>query len=78
MEEIEKGKIVVGEITGITEYGIFVKVEPNYTGMIHISEISDDYVEDIAKLYVIGETLETRIIEIDPEKLQLKLKHHMS
>ena len=70
MEEIEKGKIVVGEITGITEYGIFVKVEPNYTGMIHISEISDDYVEDIAKLYVIGETLETRIIEIDPEKLQ--------
>lgn len=73
MEEIKKGKIVVGEITGITEYGIFVKVEPNYTGMIHISEISDDYVEDIAKLYVIGETLETRIIEIDPEKLQLKL-----
>ena len=73
MEEIKKGKIVIGEITGITEYGIFVKVEPDYTGMIHISEISDNYIEDIAKLYVIGETLETRIIEVDNEKKQLKL-----
>jgi predicted RNA-binding protein with RPS1 domain len=73
MEEIKNGKIVIGEITGITEYGIFVKVNPDYTGMIHISEISDNYVEDIAKLYVIGETLETRIIEIDAEKKQLKL-----
>lgn len=73
MKEIKEGKIVVGEITGITEYGIFVKVDSEYTGMIHISEISDNYIEDIAKLYVLGETLETRIIEVDHEKKQLKL-----
>ena len=73
MNEIKVNEIVAGEITGFTKYGIFVKVNEEYTGMIHISEISDNYVEDIEKLFVIGETLDCRVIEIDWEKKQLKL-----
>jgi general stress protein 13 len=73
MSDIKVNKIVNGEITGITNYGIFLKVEEEYTGMIHISEISDKYIKDIEKLFVIGETLETRVISVDEEKKQLKL-----
>lgn len=73
MSEIKVNKIVVGEITGFTKYGIFVKLDNDYTGMIHISEISDNYVEDIEKLFVIGESLDCRIMAIDEEKKQLKL-----
>ena len=73
MNEIKIDEIVGGEITGFTKYGIFVKVNDEYTGMVHISEISDNYIEDIEKLFVIGETLDCRIIEIDEEKKQLKL-----
>jgi general stress protein 13 len=73
MSEIKVNKIVVGEITGFTKYGIFVKINDNYTGMVHISEISDNFVEDIEKLFVIGESLDCRVMEIDEEKKQLKL-----
>ena len=73
MNEIKVNEIVASEITGFTKYGIFVKVNEEYTGMIHISEISDNYVEDIEKLFVIGETLDCRVIEIDWKKKKLKL-----
>ena len=73
MSEIKVNKIIIGEITGFTKYGIFVKVNDEYTGMIHISEISDNFVEDIEKLFVIGESLDCRIMAIDEEKKQLKL-----
>ena len=73
MNEIKIDEIVGGEITGITKYGIFLKVENEYSGMIHISEISDKYIKDIEKLFVIGESLETRVLSIDEEKKQLKL-----
>ena len=73
MNEIKINKIVEGEITGFTKYGIFVKLNEEYTGMIHISEISDNYIDDIEKLFVIGETLDCRIIDVDNEKKQLKL-----
>lgn len=66
-------EIVNVSITGIKEYGIFVKVDDEYTGLIHISEISDRYVSDIKKIFVIGETLNARILEIDDAKKQLKL-----
>ena len=73
MSDIKVNEIVLGEITGITKYGIFLKVENEYSGMIHISEISDKYIKDIEKLFVIGESLETRVLSIDEEKKQLKL-----
>ena len=73
MDKIEVGKIINTEITGITEYGIFVRANNDYTGMIHISEITDKYVDDIGRLYVIGETLEAKILDVDHEKKQIKL-----
>lgn len=73
MSDIKENEIVVTEITGFTKYGIFVKLNEEYTGMIHISEISDNFVDDIEKLFVIGETLDARILSIDEEKKQLKL-----
>ena len=39
MSEIKINNIVEGQITGITKYGIFVSLEDNYTGMVHISEV---------------------------------------
>ena len=44
MSNIKIGKIVEGQITGVTKYGVFVSLEDNYTGMIHISEVSNKYI----------------------------------
>ena len=44
MENYEVGSIVKGEVTGIESYGIFVKIDDNTNGLIHISEIANRYI----------------------------------
>ena len=44
MTKYERDKTVIGCVTGIESYGIFVSLDDNYTGLIHISEISSDFV----------------------------------
>lgn len=73
MADIKVGKTISVIITGITKYGIFVKVDDKYTGMIHISEITDRFVNDIDRIYVIGEKIDAKVLEIDEEKKQIKL-----
>lgn len=73
MSDIKKGDIVEAEITGITKYGIFVKLEDNYTGLIHISEISNGFVNDINEVYSIGNIIRVKVLDIDEDKLQVKL-----
>lgn len=73
MSNIKKGDIVEAEITGITKYGIFVKLEDNYTGLIHISEISNGFVNDINEVYSIGNIIRVKVLDIDEDKLQVKL-----
>lgn len=73
MSNIKVGEIVEAEVTGITKYGIFVRLEDNYNGLIHISEISDGFVADISKLYSIGNIIKVKIMDIDEDKLHVKL-----
>jgi small subunit ribosomal protein S1 len=65
-----------GKITRITPFGAFVQVTPAIEALVHISELSDNHVEDPSTLVKLGETKKFRIIAIDPEahKLSLSLK----
>ena len=67
------GNIVEGKITGIQKYGIFVSLDDNYTGLIHISEISHSFVKNIEDYISNEEVIQARIIEIDEESKHLKL-----
>jgi len=73
MKKYNVGDIVTGTITGVESYGIFVKIDDYYSGMVHISEISDKFVSDIESNYLIGDTIKAKIIDIIDEKKQLKL-----
>ncbi len=65
--------IIKGQVTGIEKYGIFVNVDPWYDGLIHISEVSSEYVKDINEYVKIGETIYCQVLDIDEENLHLKL-----
>ena len=67
------GDIVLGEVTGIEDYGIFVKVEDKYTGLVHISEIIGGYVKDVNDFFKVGEKIYVHILEIDEKNYQMKL-----
>lgn len=69
-----KGEIVTCEVTGYANYGVFVKIE-DYTGLIHISEVSDKFVQDIHSFAGIGDLVDVIILDVDEENKQLKLSY---
>lgn len=73
MTKYEKGQIVKGFVSGIESYGVFVSFDEFYSGLIHISEISDGFVKDINNFVKIGENIYTEILDVDEEQCQLKL-----
>lgn len=73
MGKYYKNEIVEGLVTGIEEYGIFIGLDEYYSGLIHISEISNDYVRNINNYVNIGETIRAKVLEADDELYQVKL-----
>ena len=70
---IKKGDIVRAEVTGIEDYGIFVKVENKYNGLIHISEIASGYVSNVNEYVKLEEQIYVLVLDIDNKSNQLKL-----
>ena len=73
MFKYNKGKIVTGQVTGIEKYGIFVSLDEFYSGLIHISEISDGFVKNIGDYVNVGETIKAKIVDVDEENYHVKL-----
>lgn len=69
----EKGKIVKGQVTGIEKYGIFVSLDEFYSGLVHISEISDGFVKNINDFVTVGETIKAKVVEANEETYHVKL-----
>lgn len=67
------GTEVEGVVTGVIDFGAFVNVE-GIEGLIHISEISWERVEDPRKYIKVGEKIKAKIISIDKDRLSLSLK----
>jgi len=73
MANYVKGKIVQGTVTGIETYGIFVSLDEYYSGLIHISEVSHNFVKNIHDYVNIGDTINAEVIGIDSENFHLNL-----
>ena len=67
------GDIIKGVVSGIEEYGIFVTLENDFSGLIHISEITQGFVSNINKYVNIGDSIYVYIQDIDKEKKRLNL-----
>ena len=69
------GNIINGKVTGITNFGAFVETEDGSRGMIHISEISRSYVENIRSVLKVGQPVTAKVISIsDDGKVALSMK----
>ena len=71
--ELKIGDVVKGIVTGVVDFGVFVNVD-GIEGLIHISEISWERVNNPADYVKVGETVEAKIIAIDKERLSLSMK----
>lgn len=69
------GDIVKGEITAIKPYGAFVKIDEETSGLIHISQISDQFVRDIEDYLSVGDVFDLEIIDMSEDgKVSLSFK----
>lgn len=71
--ELNVGDVVKGVVTGVVDFGAFVNVD-GVEGLIHISEISWERVNNPSDYVKVGETVEAKIITIDKERLSLSMK----
>ncbi len=67
-EEVLVGKIYKGKVLSIKEYGAFVEIIPGHDGLVHISELSDGYVEKVEDVVQIGQEIMIKVIGIDDQK----------
>lgn len=70
----ELNDTVEGTVTGVVDFGIFVKLEEGLEGLVHISEIDWGLVEDPRALYKVGEKIKVKVIEIKDGKVSLSVK----
>jgi small subunit ribosomal protein S1 len=68
------GNEVEGTVTGIVDFGVFVKLEEGLEGLVHISEIDWSLVEDPRLLFKVGQKVSVKIIEIKDSKISLSIK----
>ncbi len=73
MDEIRVNNEVLGQVTGVTKYGVFMSLQDNYNGMVHISEVSNKYVQNLERKFRVGDIVKVKILDIDENKLQVKL-----
>jgi len=73
--QMQMGSILQGKVSGLAPFGAFVELENGKSGLVHISEVSDEYVEDVSKHLKIGQEVKVKVLSIDPQgKISLSMK----
>jgi len=63
------GEVKTGKVTKITNFGIFIELEPGLEGLLHISELSDQKIENPETMFNVGDDMEVKILRVDvPER----------
>jgi len=72
---VQTGKILEGKVTGITNFGAFVELPGGETGLVHISEIAEEYVKDVNDFLHVNDIVKVKVISVDPRgKIGLSIK----
>ncbi len=74
IEHYQVGDNVEGDVTGIVDFGVFVKIEEGLEGLVHISEIDWGLVEDPRHFFKVGDRVKVKIVDIKDGKVSLSVK----
>jgi small subunit ribosomal protein S1 len=67
------GDLVKGTVTKITNFGVFVGLEDGLEGLLHISELSEDKVENAEEVVKVGDPLEVKVLRVDTDERKIGL-----
>ena len=72
--ELTVGAVLEGKVKSITNFGAFISLPDNKTGLVHISEVSNTYVSDIRQHLTEGQDVKVMVIGAEPGKVNLSIK----
>lgn len=72
-DKYQPGAVVVGTVTKLTNFGVFVQLESNLEGLLHISELADHKVENPEQIVKVGDQIEVRILRVDTAERKIGL-----
>ena len=78
LENYKVGDIIEGTVSGVVDFGIFVKFGKNLEGLVHISELGWQRIDQPKNLFKIGDKIKGEIIDIEDEKISLSIKKLLS
>jgi uncharacterized protein len=73
LTELKEGAIVSGRVTNITPFGVFININAVCDGLIHISQLADEYVETPEQVVHINDKVDVRILKVDVKKRRISL-----
>ena len=75
-DKYQPGQLVKGAVTKITNFGVFIGLEDGLEGLLHISELADDKIEDPETVVKVGDEIEVKVLRVDTDerKIGLSLK----
>jgi predicted RNA-binding protein with RPS1 domain len=73
IRDLKAGMIIDGVVTNLTKFGAFVNIGLSKEAMIHVSELSDEFVDDPSQIVRIGQPVTARVIEVSAEKNRIAL-----
>ncbi len=73
IRDLKPGLVLDGIITNITRFGAFVNIGLSTEGMIHVSQLSEEFVEDPSEVVRVGQKVKARVLEVVPEKERIAL-----
>ena len=74
IEKYKVGTLVEGEITAVTDFGVFISFGESLEGLIHISELAWQRIDDPSDLYKVGDSIKAEVINVDGSKIFLSSK----
>jgi uncharacterized protein len=73
LADVKEGAVVSGRVTNITPFGVFVNINAVCDGLIHVSQLTDQYVETPDQVVSVGDRVDVRILKVDTKKRRISL-----
>ena len=77
LKAVKKGQQIEGVVKSIQPFGAFVEIQDGVEGLVHVTEMSDDYNIEVSDFVTVGETVNVRILGVDGAKVKLSMKEKM-
>ncbi|XP_024541597.1 uncharacterized protein LOC9657608 [Selaginella moellendorffii] len=75
-EELVPGKVLTGSVKAIMTFGAFIDLDARFDGLLHISKISDRFVQNVEDVLTVGQQVQVEIESVDLPKRRIQLKRH--